>query len=292
MCAAALVLGVAAVASDVATRLDLWSPPVSLPRLLSAASLGLLGVALTWSSLERRSRELPRRTVGFMIFAVGNALLYLGQMLTYLYVANEPGRFAGWVEALPLLCAGLPLAVGMLLLSWPPGLSRPELWGVARDGALATVGLLTAWMALIVPAQASSSSVDGTWIAAIDPWTQFLGFVALAFVAATSRRSGSLPINQLILLQVGVAVYLVSDILGTRFPAQIWSRGLPIRWSVTASRRTSCCGSWCDPLWRPIRPVVADCGICGRISCPTCRSLWPVWHCSSVVRSTGRWHRG
>lgn len=218
MCVAAFVLAVGAVASDVATRLSLWSPPVSLSRLLSAASLGLLGVALTWSSLERRSRELSRRTVGFMVFAIGNALLYLGQMLTYLYVANEPGRFAGWVEALPLLCAGLPLAVGMLLLSWPPGLSRRELWGVARDGSLATVGLLTAWMALIVPAQTTSSSADGTWIAAIDPWTQFLGFVALAFVAATSRRSGSLPINQLILLQVGVAVYLVSDILGHAVP--------------------------------------------------------------------------
>ena len=219
MCGFAFVLSVAAIAADVSGRMSLVASDGAVPRLLSAGAVALVAVLLTWSTLERRNRELSRRKAGFLVFAAGNAILYGGQLIGYLFVAQEPGIFPGWVEAAPLLVAGIPLAAGMIMLSWPPGMSRRELWGVARDGVMATTGLVTIWVALVIPAESASANSDGTWLGAFDPWTQLFGFVSLAFVAATSRRSGSLPINQLILLQVGVAIYLTSDIIGHVVPA-------------------------------------------------------------------------
>ena len=181
--------------------------------------MGVCGVVLVWSLLERRSRGLQRRRAGLAIFAAGNAILYFGQVLGYVYIARDAGTFQGWVEAGPLLVAGPILAIGMFLLCWPPGLNRADLWAIGRDSALALVGLVTIWVALVEPVQHSSVSHNDHLVEQLDPWVQLLGFLSLVVVASASRRSGMLPVYQLMLLQGGVLVYLLSDIVGQSVPA-------------------------------------------------------------------------
>lgn len=230
LCALSLVVALTAVAFDLLARGAILSSDGVVPRLLTAGALAGLAVVLAWSGLERRGRDLPRHRLALTLFVLGNALLYGGQVLGYVFIAQDGGVFPGWVEAIPLLVAGPLLAVGMLLLTWPPGLSRAELWGVFRDTALATTGLLTIWLTLVVPVQRASPQEVGGLLSDFDAWTQFLGFVALAMVAATSRRSGSLPIVQLILLEGGVLIYLVSDILGHAIP--VADRASSVTYSV------------------------------------------------------------
>lgn len=215
MLGTALVIAAVAVSLDLANRF-VWPTAATVPaRLLAAAAMALTGSVLLWSLLERRGREVPRRRTPLLLFAIGNGVLYGFQALFYVAVAAVPGAFPAWVEAAPLAVGGLLMAVGLVWLCWPPGLSRRDLWGVGRDSLMGWGGLITIWVTLAVRAQ---DNPQGLLIERFDPYVQMLGFATLVLVAALSRRSGALPAAQLLFLQGGVLIYLLSDIVGHVVP--------------------------------------------------------------------------
>lgn len=218
-CTAAVLISAAAVAVDLGARAGAFAQIPLLPRWLAAAALALSGVMASWAVFERRTREFPRRRVPELLLGVGILVLYLGQAVGYLLIEPDASVFPAVIEVVPLLVATPLILVGLVWLSWPPSLTRRDVFSVVRDTTMAALGLLVLWMTVVVPFTYASLNGSGqSQVARWDVWGQYIAVVALAMAASLSRRSGALPIPQPILLQGGALLYLVSDIVGHAVP--------------------------------------------------------------------------
>ncbi|HQR80721.1 MAG TPA: EAL domain-containing protein, partial [Actinomycetota bacterium] len=181
---------------------------------LFATAFGVLaacGVLLT--STERAGREVSRRRY-FLIAGIGTATVLVGQSIGYLVTMHETGAFDPRVEMIPLL-VGMPAAtVAAALLVWPRGLHGRELLLVAIDSALGIAALALIWLAAIVPLWVQIGDPGLRGVVAVDQWLLFTGIALVVVLMAASRRLGSLPLPQLLLLLGGVLLWLVSDLLG------------------------------------------------------------------------------
>jgi diguanylate cyclase (GGDEF)-like protein len=185
---------------------------------LSAAAYGVLaGTAIVWAAIERASRE-PTRYPYFLMAGIGTGIVLFGQSLGYLVTSSLPGPFDPRVEALPLLI-GMPVAaIGAVLLAWPRGMSRREYVLVGIDSALGLLALWFVWIEVVIPRWAWPADQALEVVVALDQIALFLGSALVIVLMVASRRLGSLPLPQLILLLGGVLVWLISDLVGELGP--------------------------------------------------------------------------
>lgn len=226
-----VAVAVAAATVDGLIRLRHLDVTGSAPRLLAVLALTLAGAAVLLALLERRQRELRRRRLGLAMLTVGLAILYFGQVLGYLVTASWPGPFESWIDDLPMALATPFLAIGLVQLSWPPRMTRRDLLVVLSDGILAALCLAVIWLLVVLPAQQPPTNSElSAVLIHVDPWAQYALVLAIIVMAATSRRTGALPIRQLILLQSAPLVFVVSAIAGDVIP---WAdRQSAITWSI------------------------------------------------------------
>ncbi len=97
-------------------------------------------------------------------------------------------------------------------------MTRLDTWIAAGDGIVAAVALLLIWVQYVIPWQQPADSALENSLAALDVWSQYFALAVVVLIAAASRRSGSLPIRQLVLLQAAVLTYVVGDVLGDTVP--------------------------------------------------------------------------
>lgn len=228
--AAAAGLAVAAVAIDAHQRFVLEAMAAPVPRLLAAAAMAVTGTAAVIAVLDRRRRGTRRRAGPWLLVAIGLALIFFGQAIGYLVTAGLAGPVDARSEDIPLLLGAPAISVGLLALSWPPRMGVADRWAVAIDTALAALALLPVWLAFVVPEVEQADSAAENTFMRIDQWTQFGALVAVVAVASSSRRSGALPFRQIMLLQAGTVVYVVSDILGDSLSQA--DRASAISWSI------------------------------------------------------------
>ena len=190
----------------------------ALPRIAAGVALLLAGASGVYLSWNRSRRELPRRSGGLVIMAVGLGVIYGGQGLLYLVVAGVPGPFEDWIEALPMVAGAPVCALGLVIVAWPPRMTRRDVMLVILDSVVGGLCLTVIWLLVVVPLQDDVSGVYGEVAARIDPWGQFLSVMLILITAAASRRSGSLAIRQLITVQLAVLVYVAADIVGDAAP--------------------------------------------------------------------------
>ena len=185
---------------------------------IAAAGFGLFAAAaIVWASMERASRE-PTRHAWFVMSGVGTGIVLVGQSIGYLLTRNTPGYFDPRIETIPLLI-GMPLAgFGAVMLSWPRGMSRSERMLVTIDSLLGIGALWVLWAQVVIPRWAAP--LDDTMLvwARIDQIALFAGLCLIIVLTTASRRLGSLPLPQLLLLLGGVALWLLSDLAGELGP--------------------------------------------------------------------------
>jgi diguanylate cyclase (GGDEF)-like protein len=206
--AGALVCAIAAVAGGV---LDDRGHLAS--HLLAAACAVLAGVSIAWSSTERASRE-TRRRVAFLLAGLGTAFLLFGQAIGYLITASKPSVFDPRIESIPLLIATPVAGVGAILLGWPRGMRGRERLLVAIDSVVAIAALGILWQLVIVPVWAPAQNPSWEAWVRLDQWALFIGVAIVVVLTVASRRMGALPLPQLLLLNGGVLLWLVSDLAG------------------------------------------------------------------------------
>ncbi|MCB9411489.1 MAG: EAL domain-containing protein [Actinobacteria bacterium] len=227
---AAFLVAAWAVVTDIGQRSGGGGLVPVASRIPAALALALAGIAGTVAAVGRRARDTVRRKNAWLLVAVGIIVLYLGQALGYLTTAGSGGVFDVRVEVIPLLVGAPLLGIGALMLSWPPGMSRIDRWSVTADTLVAAAALLAVWLLVVAPGFQDVSDPDQAPFVALDPWLQFASALAVVAIASASRRSGSLPLPQLALLQATIVVYLTSDILGDSI-AQA-DRASGITWSI------------------------------------------------------------
>lgn len=227
---AAFALAITAVALDAHQRFVLEAMAPLGPRLLAAAAMAVTGVAAVTAVMDRRRRGTIRRSGPWLLVAIGLGLIFLGQAIGYLMTVGYAGPVDARSESIPLLLGAPAAAVGLIALSWPPRMGVADRWAVTIDTALAALALLPVWLVFVVPGvEWADSPAENTFLR-IDQWTHFGALVAVVAVASSSRRSGALPMRQIILLQAGTVAYLVSDILGDSLSQA--DRASAISWSI------------------------------------------------------------
>ncbi len=232
----ALLIGTALAVSLVAIILD-WSQRMSpdplaprWTRVLAAAALSLAGLAGARAAVQRRRRGLHRRSLAWLLVAIGITITYLGQALGYLLTAGSSGVFDVRTEVIPLAVGAPVLGIGVVILSWPPAMSWVDKLSVIADVFVAALALTAVWILVVVPGYETVEDPTQTFFLALDPWLQLAAVLVVVAIASASRRSGSLPLLQLTLLQATIVLYLVSDILGDSI-AQA-DRYSGITWSI------------------------------------------------------------
>lgn len=225
-----LAVALAAAVLDALDRLRVLDIAGTGPRLVAALGLTIGWVTAVLGLGERRRRELRRRRPAFLILIVGISVIYLGQVLGYLVTASRAGTFESWVDDVPMAFGIAFLAAGLIQLSWPPGMTRRDRFVVASDGVLAALGLAIIWMLVIIPAQQPADSEFEALFLHVDPWAQYVAVLAVLVIAATSRRTGALPIRQLILLQSAPLLFVIAAIVGDVVPTA--DRQSSITWSI------------------------------------------------------------
>jgi len=181
---------------------------------LLAVVYGLLAAgAVLGTSTERARREVSRRPY-FLIAGISTAVVLVGQSIGYLATMGNAGVFDPRVELIPLLLAMPSAAAATALLTWPRGIRGKELLLVGIDSALGIGALAVIWLTIVIPEWAQPVDPDLVIFVDIDQWLLFLGIALVVVLMAASRRLGSLPLPQLLLLLGGVLLWLVSDVLG------------------------------------------------------------------------------
>ncbi len=145
--------------------------------------------------------------------ALAGALLWGGQAVGYAATAFTAGGYDERTEVIPLLVVFPLSAYAVLTMSRPGHLSRANLRIAVLDSVVAVLSLAVIWWQAVVPSWASQ-----------EPWQrvdQVVMYSALSVVAVLmilSRRAGSLPFVQEVLLVAGLAVYLSSDAVAQFVP--------------------------------------------------------------------------
>lgn len=175
----------------------------------AAAALVLAAVAALILLIDRSRRETRRRGLGFVLLGVGLTVLLLGQALSY-YLAQAAAHVAHHGS----IVVGAPLfAVGLLLIAWPPRMSRRDLVLVIVDSSVAALCLAVVWLLWVAPPRQVEAS------SALENLLAFAQYAAVLFVvitAAASRRSGALPIGQLVALQMAILGFAFSSLVAHR----------------------------------------------------------------------------
>ncbi|MFN8168594.1 MAG: EAL domain-containing protein [Candidatus Nanopelagicales bacterium] len=207
-------LGVVAVMVDALSRHE-GRDPLPLTRLLAAGFAMLAAALLVSAMLDRARRDAVRRRP-VLALALAGGLLFGGMALGYLLTATEPGPFDSRVESVPLLVM-LPFAAYALLATClPRGMSRQELRIAIVDSAVGVLALGIVWWEAVVPYWVDDLRF-GFWVH-LNRVLIFAGLALTVVIAVVSRRIGSLPFVQLVLLVGGLAAYFVSDVLGQVVP--------------------------------------------------------------------------
>jgi diguanylate cyclase (GGDEF)-like protein len=164
-------------------------------------------VAFGWAGIHRVRREVGRRR--WFIFLTAGALFWL--TANFVRIALLPDN----LQSDPYLIAacwalGLPLVlIGLTGLAWPPGIHRTEALHIAVDSALSIGALLYIWTLFVLPRWEVPAASAQAQVGSLGRWAYFLAMSVLVLFIASSRRTGSLPLKQLLLLFGGMEVLFV-----------------------------------------------------------------------------------
>lgn len=164
---------------------------------LAALALAIGGVVSLWLNLDRQRREVPGRILGHRLMFVGIAILFLPQAAGFAYFAARGVPAPPIVSVAPMTFGAPLLAVGLIILSWPPGMDRHDIWTLVLDGLLIVTALAVLWVGFLWPAAPQGDTLDD-WVTRNSLIGLFVGAVMVLLIAATSRRPGALPIRQLV----------------------------------------------------------------------------------------------
>ena len=190
---------------DTSTDDDTWDEALAVLALAIGGSVSL------WLNLDRQRREVGRRVMGHRFMFVGVTILFLVQAAGFALFAVRGLPAPPIVSVGPMMVGAPLLAVGLIMLCWPPGMERREVWALVFDGLLIITSLAVLWVGLLWPAAPQGDTTDD-WVTRISLIGLYVGAVMVLLVAATSRRPGSLPIRQLVALQVTVLVYVIGEL--------------------------------------------------------------------------------
>lgn len=200
-------------ASGLTFMLPFTEPVTVLESVVAGAAYLLMAGVVLASNLDRERRDVPTRRLAHRLTFLGWAAIYGFTGAGYLLVALTGNHLSLWVYDVPLILGIPPLAVGLVLLCWPPGTTAREGWLIAGDMVMSAAALLVPWLLVVVPSHpVTPGSTPVAVLANLAPWAQYVAVVAIVMVAAASRRPGALPIQQLVLLQLSVLVYVNADI--------------------------------------------------------------------------------
>ena len=198
------------------------------PRLLAALFAASVGLAAFLAFLDRSRRDLPRQH-DMRLLAVGLLVLWGGQSVGYVVTAPREQMWEGWVEQIPLFLALPMIGTALVRMCWPSRMTRADARAAVLDSAVAVLGFAVLWWGWVVtalwqypPGARATEHLDQAVMFG-------LGAVVLV-IATVSRRIGSLPFPQLVLLAGGVMVQVVSDVLGQTIPGADGSSA--ITWSI------------------------------------------------------------
>jgi diguanylate cyclase (GGDEF)-like protein/PAS domain S-box-containing protein len=202
-----VALGVAAL---FALAVPLAASSESLKSLFAGCAYLLLTIVVLAANLERQRRDVASRRLAHRLMFVGWLAILGFTAVGYLIVASTSRPLDLWVVDVPLL-VGIPLLVaGLVLLCWPPGTTAREGLLIGADMVMSAAALLVPWLLVVVPTHPLSSEL---WWADLAPWAQYVAVIGIVMVAAASRRPGALPIQQVVLLQLSVLIYVNADIV-------------------------------------------------------------------------------
>lgn len=179
---------------------------------LAAGFAALAGAALLWAGLDRARREGRRRRF-VVLFTVGGSIWLFGQALGYVALADAGEAFDPRIEALPLL-VGLPLAIaGAIGLTLPAAMDRRDIHEAAVDAALGAISLMVIWGVAVVPNWAPVSQ-NLRWVIRLDQLLLLLASLTFVVIISFSRTPGTLALRQLVMFVGGMAVIVISDLVG------------------------------------------------------------------------------
>lgn len=172
---------------------------------IAAVALAAAAAAALILLLDRAKRETRRRALGFVMFAFGLAVLLVGQAVAY--YAQTPG--AHDAHHVSVLVGAPVFAAGLLMVAWPPRMTRRDTLLVVVDSTVAALCLAVVWLLWVSPMHAGADSPPLENLLA---GAQFAAVVFVVITAAASRRSGALPIGQLIALQLAILGFTFSSL--------------------------------------------------------------------------------
>jgi diguanylate cyclase (GGDEF)-like protein/PAS domain S-box-containing protein len=199
-----------------------------LPRVLAAVFALCAGAAAYLAFVDRSRRDRPREK-DMRLLAVGLAVLWGGQSVGYIATAPSAAMWQGWVEQVPLLVAVPMIGTALVRICWPSRMSAADARTALLDSVVAVLGFAVLWWGWVVT-QLWQYPPGGRAFENLDQAVMFgLGAVVLV-IATISRRIGSLPFPQLLLLAGGVMVQVLSDALGQTIPGA--DNSSAITWSI------------------------------------------------------------
>ncbi len=144
--------------------------------------------------------------------AIGLGIIHTAIALGFAVAVAGPDVFAVWVE-IPAALLGAPFwVVATVMLTWPPGMTRRDYGLVALDGVVGAFSLLVLWFVLVMPFVRPMHGVDAV-AQQVVVWGSYVCLLVVLLAASAGRRSGALPIGQLVLLQSSALVFVVANLL-------------------------------------------------------------------------------
>lgn len=210
----AVLLAAGSAVTVAAVLLDHGQGPAAGSPTALLAALGMMAAGLSDSllALERRRRELARRATPLLLLAISVGLIYLSLALGYLWGFTGPHPFTDALE-LPAAVLGLPLwIVATLALTWPPRMTRRDVVLVVIDGLVGGLTLMAVWILMLTPhvgADGPRGDIDRFLL-----WGAYAVVLVVIVTASANRRSGALPIGQLVLLQCSALVFVLGSVAG------------------------------------------------------------------------------
>ncbi len=197
----------------------------TVPGVLAAAAMLLTALAAAALVIDRRHRELPRRARGFGLLGVGLTTMLIGQAAVFAFSDPTRSVTGHWIQAGTILLGAPLFGIGLLFVAWPPRMTRRDAVLVGVDTTVAALCLAVVWLLWVVPAHPGSESwLGGVALTA----AQYASCLFVVILAAASRRSGALPIQQLIALQLAMLGFAASSVVadGAAVP------GTTVGWAV------------------------------------------------------------
>ena len=186
------------------------------------------GVAAFLAFRDRARRDEARRS-SMNLLAFGLLVLWGGQAVGYLLTATSEGVFNGATEQVPLLLSLPLIAVALLRICWPSGMTARDRRTAIVDATVAVLAFAVVWWGFVVPHWVYPDPATIGW-ERLDQVIMFGLAATILVIAAVSRRIGGLPFVQLMLLLSGLAVQVMADAAGQLFT--IGDESSSITWSI------------------------------------------------------------